>query len=136
MVLMASAVIAHATDVPSKVNEAFSAKFPSAKSVKWDKEGENYEAEFKMNGKSYSAEFNSEGVWLETSEEIKYSAVPEAVKQTIDSLFANKSITESELTESNNMGQHFEIELKSAGKHYVVTLSLSGQLMESRETTE
>lgn len=132
MLCLALAVVAHATDVPLKVTDAFSAKFPNAKSVKWEKEGENYEAEFKADGQSYSAEFNSDGVWLETTEEIKYSSVPQSVKQTLDSLFSNKSITESEITESMNMGRHYEIELKSDGKRYVVTLSLSGQLIESK----
>jgi len=62
--------------VPEKVKSAFAGKFPNASSVKWDKENdEEWEAEFKMDGKEYSANFTVDGNWKETEYEIKKSEI-------------------------------------------------------------
>ncbi len=60
-----------AINVPIAVKEAFAKKFPAATNIKWGKENTSeYEAEFKLNGRSASANFLTDGSWVETDMEI------------------------------------------------------------------
>ena len=55
-----------ASKVPAAVKAAFAKKFPGA-TAEWGKENsKEYEAEFKLDGKSASANFLTDGSWLET----------------------------------------------------------------------
>lgn len=52
-------------DVPASVKTSFSAKYPGATDVEWEKESENgkilYEAECKFNGKEVKVKFDANG---------------------------------------------------------------------------
>jgi len=81
--------VTHAQNVPSKVKEAFTKKFPNAQQVEWGKENPTvFEAEFVLNGTHMSANFDQEGNWKETEVEISHSDLPAAVQQTLKSDYA------------------------------------------------
>jgi uncharacterized membrane protein YkoI len=123
-------------NVPENVKNAFTQKFPDAKSVKWDKENETeWEAEFKLNGEEYSANFTTDGVWKETEHEIEKSAIPANVKQTLDNEFRGYKIEEAEISETAE-GQVYEFELKKDKVVMEVAISPDGKLVKKEVKTE
>ncbi len=84
-VICAYATSFAAEKTPAATKEAFSKKFPNATEVKWGKEEEhNYEAEFKLDGKTYSANFSDTGEWLETESPFTFNELPEKVQQSFN----------------------------------------------------
>ena len=96
-------------NVPSSVKTAFSQKFTKATDVKWGKEGKTeWEAEFKLDGKSYSANFDTKGNWAETEYSITTSEIPVAVKTTINKDYAAYKIKGTDISETPK-GKVYEI---------------------------
>ena len=124
----------HEADVPEKVKTAFSEKFPDAKKIVWEQEDENeWEAEFKMNGKEYSASYNADGSWIETEYEIKTNEIPEAAKNTLDTEFTGFEIEEGEFIENPEGNFYeFEIEKEEKGKEEIemsVVIDATGKIV-------
>lgn len=85
--------VTNAQDVPSKVKEAFSKKFPNAQQVEWGKENATeFEAEFTLNSTHMSANFDPQGNWKETEVEITHSNLPAAVQKTLKSDYSEAEI--------------------------------------------
>jgi uncharacterized membrane protein YkoI len=125
-----------AQDTPAKVAESFKTKFPTAKSVKWEKENEKeWEAEFKMEGKEYSANFSVDGTWLETEHEIKNNELPEAVKMALKNDFGVYEIEEIEISEKSN-GTAYEVELEKGEQTLEVVFDVSGKVLSKKEVIE
>ena len=137
VIIVLSQACAHTnSQVPAKVKAAFNQKFPDAKKVKWDKENANeWEAEFKMNGKEYSANFTSNGTWKETEYEIKKSDIPAAVKQTLDNDFAGFDIEEAEISVTPG-GKVFEFALEKDEVDMEVAISSNGKLLKKESKKE
>jgi len=122
--------------VPDKVSSAFSVKFPDAKKIKWDKENDNeWEAEFKMDGKEYSANFDMEGNWMETEYEIDKSEIPADVKATLDTQFADYKIKEAEISETAN-GKVYEFEVKKGKSEAEVVIDCDGKMVKDNKQVE
>ena len=68
-----------ASKVPSAVKTSFAKDFPGT-SPKWEKEAPNYEANFKMDGKTMSALYDGNGARQESETDIKVADLPSAVK--------------------------------------------------------
>jgi len=125
-----------AQDTPTQVAEAFKTKFPTAKSVKWEKENEKeWEAEFEMDGKEYSANFSLDGTWLETEHEIKNNELPEAVKMTLKNEFEGYEIEEIEISEKTN-ATAYEVELEKAEQTLEVVFDAAGKVLSKKEVIE
>lgn len=125
---------AQKTAVPNTVIENFNKLFPNAKSVKWEKDGFNYEAEFKKDKKEYSVEYDSLGNWMETSYEIAKSELPSTVIASVDSIYKGCKYEEIEVCDSAPMSKHYEIEIKSAdGKSFKLYYTLSGEFISAEE---
>lgn len=134
--MLIAACSVKAQDVPQKVKDAFSKKFPSAQKVKWNKEkNDEWEAEFKMNGKEYSANFTSNGEWKETESEIKVSELPAPVKKTLETEFAGYKIEEAELAETPQ-GTFYEVEVEKDKKEFEVALSKDGKVIKKEESKD
>lgn len=117
---------------PKAVSDAFTAKFPTAKSVKWDKENDKeWEAEFKMNGKEYTANFSNNGEWLETECEIKKSELPAAVLTSIKTNFAEYKIDEVEISESMKVTV-YEVILEKGNDEMEVVFDKSGKIISKK----
>ena len=56
--------------VPVKVKESFAKKYATSNVKVWEKEGENYEAEFYLNKVESSAVFGADGIFKELEQEI------------------------------------------------------------------
>jgi len=83
--LFSSIVIAQAkttVEIPKKVSEAFSAKYPSAEIKKWKTAKGDYVAEFNLEKKKFLAHYSAGGEWIKTESKIKLSNnLPDAVKE-------------------------------------------------------
>jgi hypothetical protein len=103
--------------VPKAVENAFKTKFTNAQEVKWGKENKNeYEADFKMEGKTYSANFLKNGQWKETESEISITELPESVKKSYNIKHSNAAIKIISKIETATGNLQYEIEYKAAGK--------------------
>lgn len=67
-------------NVNAEVKEAFTAKYPGAKDVRWNTRNTYSIAEFKDNGTNASAWFDGAGTWYMTETDIPYTALPQAVQ--------------------------------------------------------
>ena len=99
-------------EVPANIQDGFSKKFPTAKKVKWEKENDSeFEASFKMDGKTMSANFDNNGTWLETEWEIRVKDLPKVVTDAVYKQYPCFEIEQVEYCESPNFtGYEMEIE--------------------------
>ena len=135
--LLASlAVMSFAQTAPTKVQDAFKAKFPTAKSVKWEQENDSvWEAEFKVEGVEYSANFSNDGVWKETEHEIKSKDLPQAVKNALATEFAGYEIEEVEMVESPDF-TGYEVEIEKGEVTMEVLIDKSGNVIKKKVKKE
>lgn len=63
-------------EIPASVKTAFQKAYPEAKAVKWEKEGDHFEVEFKQEKLEQSVVLDAQGNILETEVEIAVSELP------------------------------------------------------------
>lgn len=119
--------------VPEVVKSAFKSAYPAVTKVKWDMEktGE-YEAEFKINKVEVSVVYDEKGNLLETETEIKFSDLPQAVKDAIAKDFAGYKIEEIEKVEKKGVIS-YEMEVEKGKMEYELTYDLNGKLLNKEE---
>ena len=62
--ILGAVVFVMSISIPHEVREAFTTKYPSAKSVQWDKDAlAQWQAEFTMEGQDYIATLQEDGTW-------------------------------------------------------------------------
>jgi hypothetical protein len=115
--MMAFTTAVFAITVPEAVKKAFEKKFPAATGVKWDKENAHeYEAGFKLEGKSYSANFSNTGEWLETEGSIDFSQLPETVRQSFTTGHKTAIVKAAAKIETSKGIVKYEVEYKTGSK--------------------
>ena len=123
-------------NVPQPVNTAFSQKYPAAASVKWASEEANeWEAEFKLNGKEMSASFDNAGKWLESEAEIAAKELPAAVSGTIAKEFAGYKTDEISILETPEL-KGFEVGLKKGETVLEVVLDNAGKVLKKTDISK
>lgn len=124
------------SDVPTAVMSAFQDKYPDAKDVEWEKESATeMEAEFELNDEEMSANFSPDGTWLETETEIKKEDLPEAVKSTLKSEFADYEVEEVEKVATLEQAEAYEAEPEKDETTLELLLDSSGKVLK-QETAE
>jgi len=89
-------VLAQNVEVPKKVQEQFIKLYPKTTEVKWSKESKDeFEAEFKENGKSVSVVMNTEGELKETETKIEIKDLPNTVEPFVMKNYKDFKITEA-----------------------------------------
>ena len=117
-----------ADKVPAAVKQAFQTKFPKATAAKWEMEKKDYEVGFKLNGTEGSANFDATGKWLETETEIKYEALPQAVKATITNKFAGYKAGETNKVETPDKGVLYEVGLSKGTEKIEIQFTKEGEV--------
>lgn len=103
--------------VPRTVKTAFTNTYATARQVKWDREGKDWEVSFTLNGEKKSALFNPDGQQIELETEISVAKLPQSVRSYMDG--QKKPIAEAaEITDA--MGKRY-YEAESGGKDYLFT---------------
>lgn len=114
---MVLSVAAFAIDAPKVVKDAFAKKFPNATSVKWDKENAHeYEAGFKVDGKSFSANYSDKGEWLETESTVEFASIPLKVQNTFKANHKEAKIKASAKIETSKGETKYEVEFMNGKK--------------------
>ena len=101
-------------EVPDRVKAEFTKQYPTTKVDNWEKEGANYEAEFKVNNVETSAIYDERGKFIQTETEINVTELPPAVTEYITKNLAGKNTTEAEkITDASGMVS-YEAEVDNA----------------------
>jgi hypothetical protein len=88
-------------DVPEVVKAAFINEFPAAKTVKWDREENNFEASFDNNKSDQSVVFDAQGNILEIEVEVEINQLPKGVMDYVKATYPGKKIKEvAKITEA------------------------------------
>lgn len=117
MVVMLFATVSFAQkmqekNVPANVKSIFQKQYPSATKVKWDKEGENYEASFDLNKTDNSVLMNAQGNIIETEVEIELNQLPIGILDHVKTHYAGKQAKEgAKITDAKGIVT-YEVELK------------------------
>jgi hypothetical protein len=121
---------------PENIKKEFSQKYATAKSVKWNSEKPNeWEAEFKMNGKNMSACFDNEGKWMESEAEVSVKDLPAEVTNTLKNEFSGFKTKEISTVENPEM-KGFEFALKNKETEITVIIGADGKVLKKEETGE
>ena len=103
-------------NVPKAVKAAFEAKYPDAKDVSWGIDSNGFfEAKFEINDKKYRADFLAGGEWVETESSIKFSDLPQAVKDAVKRDYDKDDIEEVEEVDHPKKGIFYDVELDGKG---------------------
>jgi hypothetical protein len=131
----ASAQKLEESKVPSSVLKAFKAKYASVKSVKWEKEGADYEASFELNKVETSTLFDISGNLLEVESEIKKADLPKAIAAALAKDYVGYEIEETAKIESKGVIT-YEAEVEKGEKSIDLIFDLNGQLLKKIEKEE
>ncbi|MFV5690241.1 PepSY-like domain-containing protein [Flavobacterium sp. ZT3R25] len=82
-------------NVPQVIKTALHQKYSNAKEIKWDKEENNYEASFDINGVDNSVLFSQDGKIVETEVEIQINQLPKNALDYLNVNFKNARIKEA-----------------------------------------
>ncbi len=118
-----------ASDVPQNVLSSFAEKFPNAKVEKWQKEKNDYEAEFKRAGIEFSAVISADGKFMEMEQEIKTSELPPAIRQSCDKNFAGYKLHEASRITDAGGKVTYEAEMKEGKNHFDAIFDFEGNLL-------
>lgn len=116
-----------AAQVPAAATATFKKAFPTVKTVKWEKEGANYEAGFDMGKAEMSAVITATGVLQETETEMAVSQLPAPVQKTLATSYKTYKITEAaKIVTAATGATTYEAEISQAGKHRDVLFNADG----------
>ena len=82
-------------NVPANIKSAFQKKYPSAASVKWDKEEEKYEASFDLNKTGHSVLMDAQANISETEVEIELSQLPTGILDYVKNNYTGRKVKEA-----------------------------------------
>lgn len=115
--------------VPAKVKQAFSAKYPTVKIDKWEKEGDAFEAVFNLNNVHSSAVFAADGAFKEIEQRIPASALPAAIVAYCSANYKNHKMTETATITDAKGKLVYEAEMTKGIKHIDVLFDDKGNVI-------
>jgi uncharacterized protein YicC (UPF0701 family) len=117
MAFAALTSVAQKTSIPDAVKAKVASAYPKATGVKFEKEGKEFEAGFKNEGKEMSVLMDAQGNILETETDITVSALPKMVQEYLAKNLKGKKISEAaEIVDAKGV-KKFEAEV--GGKDYL-----------------
>jgi hypothetical protein len=129
--LEASSQKLNETKVPQIVKTAFQKAHPAVK-ANWEWEDENYEANFKENGKEMSCVINKQGSILETESPIAVTELPAGAKAYLDEHYKGKKWKETTKIVKANGEVNYEVDI--AGKD--VLFDTNGHHLQPKKEVE
>lgn len=82
-------------EIPASVKTAFQKAHPEAKAVKWEKEGDHFEVEFKQEKLEQSVVLDAQGNILETEVEIAVSELPKKASDYVSEHYKGQVLKEA-----------------------------------------
>jgi hypothetical protein len=126
-------------DIPARVLNALTTKFPQAKIDKSSKEKEDgrdvYDLEFTQGGKKFEADIFADGTFHNWEQQISASELPQPVVQTVARQFPKAAMKEimavTEVTGGNERLEGYEIVVQRTHKKDVeLTIAPDGKILE------
>lgn len=96
--------------VPAATKTAFQKLYPGVP-ARWDKEDENYEANFKQDGKTMSAIIDKNGTIVETETMIPVSDLPASISAYMKEHYKGIKVKEAAKIVKANGDVHYEAEI-------------------------
>ena len=119
-------------EVPQAVRTAFAKAYPNVKNVKWEKEGDSYEAGFDLGKEEVSALIDAAGKVKEVETEIAMDAMPAAVKKSLAKDYADYKVKEAAKIVAENVIT-YEAEVKKGKESFDLIFSEDGKLVKKEE---
>lgn len=120
--------------VPTEVQAAFTAKYPSAKNVEWENKGVYKVAEFYNNNLEMSAWFDSNGVWYMTETDLTLNQLPASVQNAFNaSDYSAWKIDDVDMLERKDLDVIYIIEVESQNKEVDLYYNAEGILVKTSE---
>lgn len=123
-------------DVPANVKSGFSKKYPGAKVEKWEKEGNDYEAEFDLNKTESSAVFDANGTFKELEQEIKRSELPKQASEYCAKNYAGYKLSEAAKITDASGKVSFEAEMSKGKEHFDVIFDQNGNFIKKGDVKQ
>lgn len=82
-------------NVPDAVKAKFTALYPDVKNASWEKESNQFEAEFKQNTLEVSVLIDASGILIETETAIPVTSLPQAITGYVTKNLPGKKINEA-----------------------------------------
>lgn len=116
--------------VPEIYQKAFTAMYPEAQDIKWEKKGIYYVVDFRRKGTSAESWFDFLGEWQMTITEIPYATFPQAVKKTFKSgEYGNWHVEDTEILERRNTEKLYILEVEKNKEEYKLYFTETGMLV-------
>jgi uncharacterized membrane protein YkoI len=135
VLLAISCNVENIVNVPDALKEKLSKEHPNSKDVEWEKEGDNYEAEFEEDGIEISIIYDSEGNLIAKEVEIEIKDLPEPITNYILENYIGYDIEEAEKIE-NNDGVYYEVEIENGDKEIELLFDSEGNFIEEEIENE
>ncbi|MFD1468517.1 PepSY-like domain-containing protein [Hymenobacter caeli] len=114
--------------VPAAARATFKARFPTVRATTWEQEGGNYEAGFKMNGRTMSAVITPAGKLLETETGVAPAQLPAAVRAALARSYRTHKINEAAAIVRADGATVYEAEVTKNGRAQDVLFNADGTL--------
>ncbi len=116
-----------ANQVPEVVMAAFTAKYPAATMVQWEKQGSTYKADFYNGSNEVDAWFASDGTWKKSETDLFAAQLPKPVMAYVQTNYADRVIDDCDLIETPTE-TYYWLELDKAGAADVyIKLTAAGE---------
>lgn len=123
--------------VPEPVKQGFKEKFPEVKKTKWEKKGDNFEAEFKEGKTEVEALFTAAGNWMYTVREIDRRQLPvEVINGFRSEGFADWKLDEAGTADTPLYKDVYLIEAEKDKLNYDLFFDKSGKLLQKQLVKE
>ena len=107
----------HKTQIPAKAEDSFKKAYPEAANVKWEKEKDKFEVNFKNKGVLTSIEINNDGKILETEVSIEKSSLPKGIEEQVLKNYNGYKITETAKITDEKGTIKYEVQISKGKKH-------------------
>ena len=118
------------SEIPKAVSESFKTNFPDVKDEVWEKEKDNFEAEFKINTVEISATFNSDGKLLEREVKMNISELPETITEYIKKNYPDYKLSEASRIVNSDGVLSYEAEIMKGKNATDLLFDSNGSFLE------
>ena len=115
------------SNVPSVVQNTVAQQFSNASGVDWEKERQNFEAEFVKDSVEYKAIIDPSGSLVKYKQEQTTAQLPAPVMQTIQTQYKDFVIDEVEKIEQGNQ-VYYQVELENKVKEMHLVFTADGAI--------
>lgn len=113
-------------DVPQAVTSALTQKYASATNAEWEGEGDNYEAEFRIEGTEHTVLLTPSGEILMAKSNVLPNDLPQPIKSALDQKYKGMPVDDTERLEKSGQ-TYYQLEVEENGTDRRLVFSSDGQ---------